>query len=204
MPATSPSTNAHSRKPHLSPEQLGPSLKRAWSESHPNKTLQFVSKQQIQSPLLRLPWELRNQIYHNAFGGDPIRLHHRGLEYVVMNSRNMFSDVDYTTEKPPWAKGLPIWLRSCKQIFDEALDTFGRGWTFTTDLAYLVKHEQRDEEPKNPLSFNRNIVRNIGHLEDMDYHDERGPVKETVEDAAESASGTELPFLTALKKMEAN
>lgn len=89
----------------------------------------LITAQNAQSPLFtRLPRELRDMIWEDAFGSDETIFRYRELDIVASNRKYIYCDDQYT--------GLPDWLLLCKTVLREALEVFYTTHTYAPNRDY--------------------------------------------------------------------
>jgi len=142
-------------------------------ETSDHDYLRFTSDWQYDSPFSQLPRELRDQIYELALG-DIILIQYDLLEFRLKPTfYQTEKDVcaEYINHFPP--RGLPVWIRSCKHICVEALESLGRTRTFEPILRSFSpiilpiwsKQDPIEDTPIirkwNPILFKPHILQNI-------------------------------------------
>jgi hypothetical protein len=113
----------------------------------------------VYSALLDLPRETRDRIYDLALGSDYIYLWHRGILIAIADNVSLRID-DSHRKNQSMVRGLPIWMRSSKQICSEALDVIARTRTFRTER-WMWKVARSPAMPLNKLVFYQGGLQNI-------------------------------------------
>ncbi|KAH4204942.1 hypothetical protein HBI24_152470 [Parastagonospora nodorum] len=108
-----------------------------------------------QSPLFKLPTEIRNEIYAHAFGKSTTRYRLTLGEIRLYMSHADYKD-DIATCKT--LHGFPSWLLTCKQIKTEAMDLFVRTLTFRTPS---WRHNTTPSTMHNTMVHEHGGLRNI-------------------------------------------
>jgi hypothetical protein len=122
-----------------------------------NYTMNLSPHLQPQSAFLQLPLEIRHGIYQYAFYGQSMVFSH-GVDDVFARDRR------YRTARRMrprvYRKGLPYWIRSCKQITTEVLDLVARTWSFEAMSRGLSRRAQvkPDDAKTNPIVFSKNVL----------------------------------------------
>jgi hypothetical protein len=131
-----------------------------------DQTAASTTTLKIESALLRLLREVRDQIYSLAIGTDTLTIRHDDLILEGVNSR-----YGKLNGKAEGLEGLPSWLRTCKQICSEALQVVGQTYTFELQSDRRQRLAARDRKlrslgprpraPPNLLAINREVLRLI-------------------------------------------
>jgi hypothetical protein len=123
-------------------------VKHARTDRKLPRPIELTYKPQEACAFLRLPRELRDQIYEEAFSVIATRLVHRGLEYFISDcwSWNIQSSI-----------GLPQWVQCCRQMTKEAMEFLARTCSFSA----MSNIPPRRRTVSNPLVFRPGHVRSI-------------------------------------------
>lgn len=135
-------------KLHAYSDLQEPQVKHARANSKPPGPIDLAYEPQDMCAFLRLPRELRDQIYEDAFGEIDIGLVHQGVEYFI-------SDLDYWARECSSRNGLPQWVRTCKQMTEEAIEVLTRTCSFRPLFPRIHRLSS------NPLVFRPGNVRSI-------------------------------------------
>lgn len=116
-----------------------------------------AARRHNQRTFFRLPREVRDQIYLDASEPTPITHVHRDLRLIAFPGSHTNDDDNH-----PWRhhRGLPSWIRSCKQMTTENLNVLLRTRTFMV-LSRLDSRPGKKDLMINPLVFHRASTRNI-------------------------------------------
>jgi hypothetical protein len=115
----------------------------------------------VYSALLDLSQKIRDRIYDLALGSDYIYLWHRGILIAIADSASLrIEDPNIYLKNWTPVRGLPIWMRSSKQICSEALDVIARTRTFRAKR-WMWEVARSPAMPLNKLVFYQDGLQNI-------------------------------------------
>lgn len=151
-----PQKKAPSKKRALSPAKGSRSSKRLKAQTPKARPTISSIPTQNGSTFLKLPHEIRNQIYTELLEG--LDLTFRMDKLIVVAIRNFEG---YVRHPELTERCLPLWSLSSQQICYEFLDLIARNYTFQPCGRPSFAERQLDEGVPNTLVFTDGGVRNI-------------------------------------------